>query len=163
MTSDMNSQLSLPFSPDEVLTTMSQMAPLQSPGPDGFPVIFFQKYWHLFGSNIITCMLDFLNLRRLPTALNYTFIVLIPKISRPKRITEFRPLSLCNVVYKFDAKALANRLKPFLNVIISDTQSAFVSGRLITDNVLVAYEVNHFIHCHNQSKRAYMALKLDVL
>lgn len=78
------------------------------------------------------------------------------------RNAEFRPISLCNVVYKIISKDLANPIKLHLNSVISQTQSAFVSGRLITDNVLVAYEVNHFIHCHSQSKRAFMALKLDV-
>lgn len=162
VSSDMASQLSLPFTPDEVLTALSQMALLKSPGPDGLPAIFFQKYWNILGSDITTCILDFLNLHRIPHALNYTFIVLIPKNSSPKRITEFRPISLCNVVYKIGSKALANRIKPILKSVISPTQSAFVPGRLITDNVLVAYEVNHFIHCHTQGKRAYVALKLDV-
>lgn len=162
VTSDMNAQLSVPFTSDEVLAALSQMAPLKSLRPDGLPAVFFQKYWHLVGANITTCVLDFLNLHRLPHALNYTFIVLIPKIARPKRITEFRPISLCNVVYKLGAKALANRIKPVLTHIISNAQSAFVPGRLITDNVLVAYEVNHFIHCHSQGNHAYMALKLDV-
>lgn len=71
-------------------------------------------------------------------------------------------ISLCNVIYKIGSKAIANRVKPFLNAVISPTQTAFVPGRLITDNVLVAYKVNHFIHGHAQGKRAYMALKLDV-
>lgn len=162
VTSEMNSKLALPFTPDEVLSALAQMAPLKSPGPDGLPVIFFQKYWHIIGSNVLSCVLDFLNLHRMPSILNYTFIVLIPKVARPSRITEFRPISLCNVVYKLGAKALANRIKPCLSSIISDTQSAFVPHRLITDNVLVAYELNHFIHSHTQGKRAYMALKLDV-
>lgn len=65
-------------------------------------------------------------------------------------------------MYKIGSKAIANRIKHFLNFVISPTQSAFVPGHLITDNVLVAYEVNHFIHCHAQGKRAFMALKLDV-
>lgn len=162
ITREMNALLSTQFTADEVLLALKQMSPLKSPGPDGLPVIFFNKYWHVLGTNIISCVLDLLNLHRLPQALNYTFIVLIPKTARPNCITEFRPISLCNVVYKLGSKALANRLKPHLNHIISPTQSAFVPGRLITDNVLVAYEVNHFIHCHSQGKRALMALKLDV-
>lgn len=155
ITPEMSSQITAPLTSDEVLYALSLMAPLKSPGPDGLHVIFFQKYWHVIGSDIISFVLDFFNLHRLPFALNYTFIVLVPEISQPKNITEFRSISLCNVVYKLG-------IKPVLNSIISDTQSAFVSGRLITDNVLVAYEVNHFIHCHSQGKRAFMALKLDV-
>lgn len=158
----MNSPLSAPFTPNVVLSAISQMAPLKSSGPNGFPMAFIQKYWHLIGANITTYVLDFLNLHRIPQALNYTYIVLIPKLARPKRITEFRPINFCNVVYKIVAKALANIIKPFLNPIIPDTQSAFVLGRLITDNILVAYEVNHFIHYLSQGNRAYMALKLDM-
>lgn len=138
------------------------MSPVKSPGPDGLPALFFQIYWHVLGSIIINCVFDFLNYRRLPTAINYTFTVLIPKTNHPKRITEFRPISLCNVVYKLGSKALANRLKPHLNSVISPTQSAFVPDRLITNNILVAYEVNHFIQCHSQGKCAFMDLKLDV-
>lgn len=119
------------------------MAPLKSPGPNGLPITFFQKYWHVLGYDILT-WLNFLNSHRLPSMLNFSFIVHIQKISRPKRITKFRPISLCNVVYKIGSKALANRIKPHLNSIISQTQSAFVSGRLITDNILVAYEVTHY-------------------
>lgn len=160
VTQEMNNQLALPFTSDEVHSALSHIAPLKSPGPDGLPAVFFQKYWHLLGSNITTCVLDFLNSHRMPQALNYTYVALIPKLARPKRIIEFRPISLCNVVYKICAKAFANRIKPCLNTTISNTQSAFVPGRLITDNVLVAYEVNHYIHCHSHGKRAYMALNL---
>lgn len=159
---EVHDQLLAHFSSDEVISTLSQMAPLKSPGPDGLPAVFFQKYWHVLGADIITCVLDFINLHRLPLALNYTFIVLIPKIPKPNRIMEFRPISLCNVIYKIGSKTIANRIKPHMNSVISSTQSAFVPGRLITDNVLVAYEVNHFIHCHSQGKRGYVALKLDV-
>lgn len=158
----MNQSLSMSFTTSEVTLALSQMSPLKSPGPDGFPPIFFQKYWHILGSDISSCVLNFLNSQNLPRMLNFTFIVLIPKISNPKKITEFRPISLCNVIYKIGSKMIANRIKPFLNDIISPIQSAFVPKRLITDNVLVAFELNHFLKCRTRGKKQFMALKLDV-
>lgn len=89
VTPEMNDQISAPFTSDEVISALNHMAPFMSLGPDGLPVIFFHKYWHMLGASIITCVLDFLNLHRLPNALNYTFVVLIPKNDNPKRITEF--------------------------------------------------------------------------
>ena len=90
-------------------------------------------------------VLDFLNLGIFPPNFNETHIVLIPKVNDPKIVTDFRPISLCNVVYKIASKAIANRLKKILPTIISDTQNAFVNGRLITDNVTVAFEAMHHI------------------
>lgn len=65
-------------------------------------------------------------------------------------------------MFKIASKAITNRLKPFMNVIISETQYVFVPNRLITDNVLVSYEVNHFLKQKTKGKSGYMALKLDM-
>lgn len=146
----------------EVLDAISFMSPLKSPGPDGYPALFYQKYWPILGNSVTACVLNMLNNRVIPSGLNNTFIVLIPKVKRPQRMTEFRPISLCNVIYKIAAKAIANRMKLVLNTLISSCQSAFVPNRLITDNVLVAFEINHFIDTKARSKTDFMTLKLDV-
>ena len=70
---------------------------------------------------------------------------MIPKVNYPKKVTQFRPISLCNVVYKVISKMIAARLKLILSDIISPTQSAFVPERQITNNFLVAYECFHKI------------------
>lgn len=162
VTADENSLLANPFTSKEVIDALSSMSPLKSPGPDGLPVLFFQKFWHSIGPNVVSSVLDFLNHKKLPENINYTFVVLLPKIKKPSRMTDFRPISLCNVIYKLGSKVLANRLKLVLPSIISPTQSAFVPNRLITDNVLLAFELNHHINSIQRGKEDFMTLKLDV-
>lgn len=77
-------------------------------------------------------------------------------------IAEFRPISLCNVIYKIASKVLANRFKKVLNGIISETQSAFILGRLITDNLMVSYEIMHYMEKKVNGKKGWMTLKLDM-
>ena len=138
------------------------MHPTKLLGLDGMSPIFYQKYWDVVGRNVIDCVLNTLNTRVMPPGLNETFICLIPKVKSPQKITEFCPISLCNVSYKIISKVLANRLKKILADVINESQSAFVSGRQITDNVLVAFETMHFINEKRNGKEALMALKLDM-
>ena len=87
---------------------------------------------------------------------------LIPKTKSPERVTEYRPISLCNVLYKLISKVLANRLKKILPNIISESQSVFVLGRLITNNILIAFETLYHMHNKKTGKVGFMALKLDM-
>ena len=116
----------------------------------------------MVGDDVINAVLDFLNNGAMSPDVNVTQIVLIPKIKSPKKMSDFRPISLCNVIYKTISKVLANRLKQILPQLISPTQNAFVPGRLITDNILVAYEQLHAMHSRKKGKTGSFALKLDV-
>ena len=116
----------------------------------------------MIGDHVIATVLDFLNSSNMNPNINYTHIVLIPKVKSPEKMSDYRPISLCNVVYKIMSKVVANRLKQILPKLISPSQSAFVSGRLIIDNALVAYETLHSMHCRKSRKKGSLALKLDI-
>ena len=79
-----------------------------------------------------------------------------------EEVKDLRPIALCNVLYKIIAKVLANRLQKILPGIISEEQSAFVPGRNITDNVLVAFELLHYMKRKNGGQEGEIALKLDI-
>ena len=157
----MNEMLEAPFMVQEVEKALSMMGANKAPGPDGFMAGFFQTHWNVVGPSITNAVLNFLNGGQLPEGVNQTTIVLIPKIKNPQELKSFRPISLCNVIYKLCSKVLANRLRSILDEIISPEQSAFVPGRLITDNVLIAYECTHYLK-RKKGKNGACAIKLDM-
>ncbi|XP_058723191.1 uncharacterized protein LOC131594996 [Vicia villosa] len=150
------------FTGEEVKEALFQMHPLKAPGPDGLPSLFYQKYWNIVGPEITHLALEVLNNNMDPSSINNTFIALIPKCKHPKSPKDYRPISLCNVLMKIITKTIANRIKSFLPDIIDEEQSAFVKGRLITDNALVALECFHWMKKKKKGKRGFMALKLDM-
>ena len=162
VTTSMNQKLTMDFTADEVRLALKQMYPLKAPGTDGMPPLFQQHFWPHIGEVVTQTIFDFLKLGLAPPNFNETHIVLIPKIKEPQKVTDYRPISLCNVVYKIASKAIANRLKKFLPSIISDTQSPFVHGRLIIDNALVAFKSMYHINQKRGGKMGTMALKLDM-
>jgi hypothetical protein len=88
--------------------------------------------------------------------------VLIPKVDNPESLKEFRPISHCNVLYKIISKCFVNSLRPVLGDIVSENQSAFVPGRLITDNALLAFECLHYMEHGTTAQNPYCAYKLDL-
>ena len=91
--------------------------------------------------------------------LNSTFLTLIPKREGANKLEFFRPIALCNAVYKVIAKLIAERLKKWLPIIISEEQGGFVAGRQILDGVVIAFEA---IHSMATSKEQSMFVKLDM-
>ena len=162
VTEDMRAALARPFNVEEVECAIKDMAPLKAPGPDGMPPLFYRTYWTDIGMDVSQAVLSCLNSRSILKAINHTFITLILEVQNPERVSDFRPISLCNVIYKIVSKVIANRLKPLLDSIVSETQSAFVANRLITDNILIAFESLHHMKNNCSGKQGYMAFKLDM-
>ena len=162
VSSEMNQSLIKDFTKEEVLAALKQMHPTKAPSPDDMSAIFFQKYWDLVGNDVTSMVLNVLNCNKSIVEINKTYITLVPKTKSPTKMTEYKPISLCNVVYKLISKVLANRLKVTLPHLITENQSVFLSERLITDNVLVAFEVMHYLEHKRDGKDCYMAVKLDM-
>ena len=97
-----------------------------------------------------------------PPDLNMTNIALIPKGNSHTSMKDWRPISLCNVLYKLISKVLANRLKLILHKCISDNQSTFVPNRSILDNAMVVIEVIHFMKTKTRGIDKFVALKLTL-
>ena len=159
---DMNESLDRVFTREEVVTALKQIHPTKAPGLNGMSTLFYQKYWNVVGNGITSMVLNVLNNNLSVADLNRTNISLIPKTNNPKKMTDFRPISLCNVVYKLISKILANKLKPLLPHLITENQSAFTFDRLITNNVIVVFELMHFLNHKSAGKERFMAAKLDM-
>ncbi|KAH9650223.1 putative reverse transcriptase/RNA-dependent DNA polymerase [Citrus sinensis] len=110
VTATMNDQLNAPFTSEEISEALFQMCPTKAPGPDGLHAVFFQKHWQYVGKGVTQTCLHILNDQGNLSPLNHTFIALILKVAKPRKVTEYRLISLCNAVYRIVAKVIANSL-----------------------------------------------------
>ena len=136
-----------------------EMANGKAPGPDGFTVDFFKACWDIVKEDIWEVVEDSRLSSSILKSLNSMFIALIPKEKDACTPSKFRPIALCNVVYKIISKFMANRLKPILPQIISEEHSGYVEGRQIMDNVLLAHKM---IHTLKTLRKAGMIIQLDL-
>jgi hypothetical protein len=146
------------LSENELERIVKDMKSDTAPGPDGFPVVFFKKFWPLVKLGVLHIVNDFILGRIDVLRLNYGVLSLIPKVPGVDQISQFRPIALINVIFKIVSKCFATKLDPIANRIISPNQTAFIKGRLITDGVLALQEV---IHEMKVKKLGGILLKLD--
>nr|XP_027089582.1 uncharacterized protein LOC113710661 [Coffea arabica] len=162
ITSRLNQTLIQPVEEAEVRVAVFSMHPNKAPGPDGMTPLFFQRYWNDIKTDVVSAIQSFLSHGHLLKSINETSITLIPKVENPIDLANYRPISLCNVLYRILAKILANRLKKVIALCISSSQSAFVPGRQIVDNIILAHEIMHFLKSKRKGNTAFMTLKLDM-
>eukprot|EP00253_Pinus_taeda_P033746 PITA_33746 len=159
VTEDQNRALMRAASLEEVEEVVMSMKKGTTPGPDSFTVDFYQAGWNFMGKEILELIEESRMNQKVWPALNSTFFTLIPKNDKSKDAKGFRPIALCNVIYKIISSLMAKRLKPLLENPISPEQTGFVEGRKILDGLVVTQEV---IYSMKTKKQKGMMIKLDL-
>jgi hypothetical protein len=129
--------------------------------PNGLSEAFYKASWHWVKNDIVRLVSDFYSQAFLPADLNQRFLTLIPKKPNPSSPQDYRPIGLCNVIYKIIVKSQADRVQPHLPNYISQAQSAFISGRHISSNVILTQEIIHSSALKSWTSQAFL-LKIDL-
>ncbi|XP_061342523.1 uncharacterized protein LOC133288720 [Gastrolobium bilobum] len=132
---------------EEIRGVIFRMGKFKALGPDGLQAVFFQKHWHLVGESV--------------KGINTSLICLIPKKDSPDTMKEFRPISLCNVVYKVVTKIITERLRGFMPRVVGPNQCSFIKGRQSADNIIIAQEVVHSMK-EKKGWKGWMMIKVDL-
>lgn len=147
-------------SAEEIRRVLFSMLSNKSPGPDGFPSEFFKFTWPILSQDFTVAIHSVFRFGFLPKGVNSTILALVPKKAASMEMRDYRPIACCNVLYKVVSKILANRLKLLLPRVITENQSAFIKGRLLMENVLLASELVKDYHKDVVSPRCVM--KIDI-
>ncbi|GAU36760.1 hypothetical protein TSUD_213250 [Trifolium subterraneum] len=153
-----NRGLTSPFTLEEIEEAVRDSDGNKSPGSDGFNYAFLKKFWELLKGDIRVMFDQFHGNSCFPKSFLSYFVTLIPKVSSPTSLSDFRPISLLGCLYKLIAKVLAKRLAKVMDSIITSNQSAFIKGRNLVDGVLV---VNEVVELAKKSKRDCLIFKVD--
>ncbi|KAL2235453.1 UNVERIFIED_CONTAM: putative mitochondrial protein [Sesamum indicum] len=151
---------SFPPSADDVKQAVFDIADDKAPGPDGYSSRFFKAAWPVVGEEVTRAVLDFFSTGKLLKQVNSTILALIPKVHTPMSVNDFRPISCCNVLYKIIAKLLVQKISVLLDKIVSPCQTAFIPGRSIGDNIMLAQEL--FSRYNQMRLPPRCALKVDI-
>ncbi|CAN1178481.1 Transposon TX1 uncharacterized 149 kDa protein [Linum perenne] len=132
----------------------------KSPGPDGFTAKFFKFSWNLVRDEVCAAVKSFFSTGKLHRSVNSTLLSLAPKKLNVMNIKDYRPIACCNILYKCITKILTARIAICFPEVISSTQSAFVKGRSIGDNISMAHELVNGYHLKHVTPRC--AIKIDL-
>jgi hypothetical protein len=145
----------------EIHDLIREMRSNAAPGPDGLNAAFYKSAWPWINDDVYKVVKDFYTHAHMPAEMNQTYITLIPKNNHPISPQDYRPISLCNVIYKIISKSLANRLKNHLPGYVSQAQSAFIANRHISSNIVITQEIIHSFNLTSCKTNAFI-LKIDL-
>ena len=149
-----------PVSNVEIKEALWAMGDDKAPGPDGFNAKFYKASWDLTGPEVCAAVKEFFRNGHFLKQFNHTIVSLIPKVEEPLRVDQYRPISCCNVIYKVISKVLTNRLGKCLGTVINSAQSAFVGGRLMSDNIFLVQELLRRYNVKRDAKRCFLNVDL---
>jgi hypothetical protein len=148
-----------PVKLEELKEVLSMLKKQKIPGHNGWTIDFFIHLFDLVGEDIFAMVEESWSRGYIAGSLNSTFLALIPKVNKPATFGGFRPISLCNLVYKFISKNIATRIKPILSKSLLAEQLGFLEGREIQDVIGTSHECLHNINNKN-SKSLILKLLL---
>jgi hypothetical protein len=153
-----NDLLTGEYSEEEVRKAIFQMEHIKAPGPDGFPVEFYQTCWDTIKGDLLE-LFGYLHAGQLELFhINFGEIILLPKVNEADRIQQYRPICLLNVSFNFFTKVATIRLNAVADDVVRPSQTAFMQGRNILDGVVTLHETVHELH---SKKLNGVLLKLD--
>lgn len=150
-----------PIENEDIKQAMFSIGGLKAPGIDGYPAIFFQRNWNQVGPAVCKAIKSMWTNAEEIRVVNKTLITLIPKVENPETASQFRPISLCNVLYKCLPKIIVKRLKEIISTVVSPYQASFVPGRNIHDNIIIVNEMIHSMR-RKRGNKGVMAIKVDL-
>lgn len=144
----------------EIKNVIFRLNQNKAPGPDGLISAFFKATWEFIGEEVTTSIKKFFAMNFLPATANSTILFLVPKFPGATKISDFRPISCLNTIYKVISRIVVKRLKPVLSALILPSQTSFVQGRLLVENTTLAGELINGYHKNKGEKR--IAIKVDI-
>lgn len=144
-----------------MVQALSSLRSTKAPEPDSFIDLFYKKYWSVVKEDVLNCVWNFLENQQLFREQNYTLITLVSKQNGSHMMHQFRPIRLCNIIYKIITKTMANILKVILPKIIFLLQYAFMPNSNIQGNTILAHELLHSFK-NKKGKGSFMFLQMDM-
>ncbi|GJV25697.1 putative RNA-directed DNA polymerase [Tanacetum coccineum] len=145
---------------EEIKSALFDIDRNKASGLDGFSSQFFKVSWSVVGDDVCKAVRDFFSNGKLLKEINPTVISLVPKVASPSKVSDYRPIACCNVVYKIISKVICNRLKGVLGFLVDENQSAFIPTRQISDNIMLSQELMR--NYHRNRGPAKCAFKIDI-
>lgn len=146
---------------EEIRRVINSLGPTKAPGPDGITAALVQQNWNYFGSIVIKEVTSFFQIGMMKEGIAHSNLVLIPKTTAPTKVTEFRPISVCNLLYKVISKIIASKMQPWMDVIISKSQTTFIPSKEISKNIIILREIIHSFRKQTRGEPQFV-LKVDL-